>query len=174
VPAGGRIRPAPGRHGHQPAGTMTGVRGASLDVGNPPAGKPAERGAVAHEAWPVAAPSGRRLPSARAAVERRKASAPRRARAAPFNRCGGSDLRLSAFRFLFLLASGERGRSQKPEEVPKDRGFRAVQTITPMHAHRENEDAHPPAVARMERNAKSGSDDGGLSWITLRFIQATA
>jgi hypothetical protein len=34
VPAGRPIQPAPGRFGHQPAGIMTGARGASLEVGD--------------------------------------------------------------------------------------------------------------------------------------------
>jgi len=53
------LRPAPGRPGHQPAGTMTGARGASLEMGTALAGgKPAAFGVSAHEAWPVAAPWG--------------------------------------------------------------------------------------------------------------------
>src|SRR5271168_1708253 len=59
-----------------PAGTMTGVRGASLELGPVLAGKPAAFGAASHEAWPEAEPWGRRLPLARTVVERRQASAP--------------------------------------------------------------------------------------------------
>src|SRR5580692_10140636 len=41
----------PGRPGHQPAGTMTGARGASLEVPHRLAGNP-PRELVCHEAWP--------------------------------------------------------------------------------------------------------------------------
>jgi hypothetical protein len=48
-----------GRLGHQPAGTMTGVRGASLQPGPAPAGgTPPLIGAASREAWPDAEPWG--------------------------------------------------------------------------------------------------------------------
>ena len=44
------VTATPGRPGHQPAGTMTGVRGASLEVPHRLAGNP-PRELVCHEAW---------------------------------------------------------------------------------------------------------------------------
>src|SRR5580698_10206777 len=50
------VTAAPGRPGHQPAGTMTGVRGASLEVphrlaGNPPRGPRVSRSLAQVEPW---------------------------------------------------------------------------------------------------------------------------
>src|ERR1700691_1190983 len=45
------VTATPGRPGHQPAGTMTGARGASLEVPHRLAGNP-PRELVCHEAWP--------------------------------------------------------------------------------------------------------------------------
>jgi hypothetical protein len=75
VPAGGTIRPAPGRLGHHPAGTMTGVRRDSLDWDRLTGVTPAP--AKSQEAWPETEPLGLTDPLARAAVERRQASASR-------------------------------------------------------------------------------------------------
>ena len=76
VPAGGFALRSRAASGIMPAGTTTGVRGASLELGPALAGKPAAFGAVSHEAWPEAEPWGGRLPLARTVVERRQASAP--------------------------------------------------------------------------------------------------
>ena len=45
------VTATPGRPGHQPAGTRTGARGASLEVPHRLAGNP-PREPVCHEAWP--------------------------------------------------------------------------------------------------------------------------
>ena len=81
------VTATPGRPGHQPAGTTTGARGASLEVpyrlaGNPP------REPVCHEAWPRLSLGMKYSQWQRAVVGRREASAQRSARAAPA-RCGG-------------------------------------------------------------------------------------
>jgi hypothetical protein len=53
---GARVRrlvtAAPGRLGHQPAGTMTGTRGASLEVRRRPFGESPISVIRPHEAWP--------------------------------------------------------------------------------------------------------------------------
>jgi hypothetical protein len=73
------VTAVPGRPGHQPAGTMTGARGASLEV-------PHRK--VCHEAWPRLSLGMKYSQWQRAVVGRREASAQRSARAAP-ERCGG-------------------------------------------------------------------------------------
>ena len=66
-----------------PAGTMTGVRGASLELGPALAGViPPLSGAVSREAWPELSLRDDDVPLARAVVERRQASAPDSGRAA--------------------------------------------------------------------------------------------
>src|ERR1700730_19377785 len=74
VPAGGGSSPPlPGGSGIMPAGTMTGVRGASLQAGPAPAGgTPPLIGAKSREAWPDAEPLGRVVRQARAGAEGRR------------------------------------------------------------------------------------------------------
>ena len=81
------VTATPGRPGHQPAGTMTGARGASLEVPHRLAGNP-PRELVCHEAWPRLSLGMNSPIGSRAVVGRREASAQRSARAAP-ERCGG-------------------------------------------------------------------------------------
>src|ERR1700722_11261980 len=84
----------PGRPGHQPAGTMTGARGASLEV-------PHRK--VCHEAWPRLS-LGMNSPNGIEPwwdAERRARSALR----APHPQGARLDTRLSAFRFLAFLLS---------------------------------------------------------------------
>src|SRR3984885_1436036 len=74
VPAGRPIQPASGRFGHQPAGTRTGARGASLEVGNGVGGvKPAAWTPPPTKPGPTLSLWDEILPLARAVVERRKA-----------------------------------------------------------------------------------------------------
>ncbi len=80
MPAGRRIRPAPGLlpggSGITSAGITTGTRGAPLDVDEALAGRaPAACGALVHETWPgPRLGDGTDFPEERAAVERRQAS----------------------------------------------------------------------------------------------------
>src|ERR1700689_1459185 len=76
------VTSALGRPGHQPAGTMTGVRGASLEVPYGLAENPLVR-PVCHEAWPRLSLGMKYSQWQRAVVGRREASAQRSARAAP-------------------------------------------------------------------------------------------
>ena len=73
-PRAGLISRLPGGPGIKPAGTMTGVRGAPLEVGAEPAVISAAV-AKTHEAWP-GSHQGTTHPLGRTAVERRQASAP--------------------------------------------------------------------------------------------------
>ena len=76
------VTATPGRPGHQPAGTMTGARGASLEVPYGLAENPLVR-PVCHEAWPRLSLGMKYSHRQRAVVGRREASAQRSARAAP-------------------------------------------------------------------------------------------
>ena len=71
----GLVTFALGRLGHQPAGTITGVRGARCKRGRRWRGQPADFGVCPAKPGPSGA-SGTRLPLVRAAVERRKVYAP--------------------------------------------------------------------------------------------------
>jgi hypothetical protein len=86
VPAGGRIRSAPGRLGHHACRHYDRRAGCFAETGTgrrvTPAANGFEIAAASREAWPEAEPKATRVPSVRAAVERRKACAPCKARAA--------------------------------------------------------------------------------------------
>src|ERR1700691_2391885 len=101
----------PGRPGHQPAGTMTGARGASLEVPHRLAGNP-PRELVCHEAWPRLSLGMKYSQWQRAVVGRREASAQRSARAAP-RWVRRLDTRLSAFRFLVFSVLTFRGSKRR-------------------------------------------------------------
>ena len=134
VPAGGGSSlPLPGGPGIDPAGTTTGARGASLKRDAKAQLTPAH--CIARSAAWIEL---RQMAGARAAVGRRKASAPRSARAASDD--AAQDLRLSALRLpLFYLeantwdwlaqnsdadASRERDRFPLPLRERTDRAQR--------------------------------------------------
>jgi hypothetical protein len=108
---GRACNPLSGGPGIMPAGTMTGVRGASLEVG----AKPAVISAAwqsSHEAWP-GSHQGTTHPLGRAVVERRKASRPERGGAAPPGAEG--PLRLPAFHFPSF---SETEKAKRDDEAP--------------------------------------------------------
>ncbi len=123
--ARGRIcTPLPGGLGIMPAGTMTGVRGASLDWDRRRRVTPVQT--ASQEAW--LEPRLRRRKSlwrepwwnaGRRARPQAEGGASRRSVARPARRlrAGGTDLRLPAFRFLYFLPSSLRGakRRSNPE-----------------------------------------------------------
>jgi hypothetical protein len=79
---GRTCNPLPGGFGHQPLGTMTGVRGArwtqgQAGVGNAHSTDRPTLFATSQEAWHEVAPRTTKVPLARAAVERRQSCAPR-------------------------------------------------------------------------------------------------
>ena len=99
VPAGGGSSlPLPGVSGIMPAGTMTGTRGASLEVRDETRRNPPRSARSLARGEPL----GWKVPWVRTVVERRWASAPGKARAAP---AGAASLpRPSAFRLPLLLS----------------------------------------------------------------------
>jgi hypothetical protein len=106
VPAGGGfVAAALGRLGHQPAGIMTGMRGARCNRGGRRRDTPAILGARSAKPGPGCT-LGCVSPKDRAVVERRQASAPCRVRAC--RKASGCGQRLSAFCFLVCFASAPR------------------------------------------------------------------
>jgi hypothetical protein len=81
-------------------------------------GRPAE----SQEAWPDAEPWATKVPLVRAAVERRQASAPEKARAGPQG-AEVTEQRLSAFRFLFFFSYFLRSRADRDGTRPSTAGL---------------------------------------------------
>jgi len=137
------LRPAPGRSGHQPAGTTTGARGASLQVGMALAGgKPAACGANAQEAWPVAAPWGWNIllgrnrggtptgERARQRTGRRKPALIRGAPPCPLARLHATCVCRRSASFVFFLRSPDKRSAirEQRRSVTTVSGFRAAES----------------------------------------------
>ena len=75
--------------------------------------------AASQEAWPDAEPLGRKSLGREPRVERRQASAPCKARAAPLG-AEDKDQRLPAFRFLSAFPASERKKPKSPERRESD------------------------------------------------------
>ena len=98
---------APGRLGHQPPGIMTGAGGASLDWDRRRRVTPVQT--ASQEAWPEAEPLGWKIP-----LGESRGGTPTDERALQgacrIARCGGGDLRLSAFRFPSSFGKDEKSK----------------------------------------------------------------
>jgi hypothetical protein len=156
-----------------PAGIMTGVRGARCKRSPALTGQPAalrRLSAALHEAWSELSPWDARVPWTRAVVERRKASAPCRARAAPPPKSssasgGGCRLRVrwlrnSVFRrsaSLFISSLRGAKRRSNPVFVPQHYALDCFASLamTP-HAAPDRDEAGPPLPGSSDEDRMCG------------------
>jgi hypothetical protein len=151
---GRTCNPLPGGFGHQPLGTMTGVRGArwtqgQAGVGNAHSTDRPNLFATSQEAWPGVAPKTTKVPSAKAAVERRQSCAPRWVRGRA-RRHGINTFASVGVSPPNLFVSSLRASAKLPERSERLDCFVAIAPRNDGHAKRT-----PPVQESRQENVKA-------------------